>query len=169
MDDTRFFQSQSQPAICSCVVIGVGNTLLADDSAGIAVVNRLRDGRLLPETVRIIDGGTIGLGLLHEIEEADALIIIDAAELGKPPGTVTILTDADMDEQMYGRKRSAHEVAVADLLIAATLMGRLAARRALVAIQPESTRLGLVRTAAVEAAIPKACTAVRSIIEEWTS
>ena len=37
-------------------------------------------------TYRYLDGGTIGLSLLPEIEDADAVIIVDASEIGEQPG-----------------------------------------------------------------------------------
>jgi hydrogenase maturation protease len=72
-----------------------------------------------------------------------------------------------MDAQLVGRKRSAHEVALADLLSAAALNGRLPARRALVAVQPGSTELGLVPLPAVAQAIPRLCDAVHELMTRW--
>ena len=72
-----------------------------------------------------------------------------------------------MDRQLCGKKRTAHEVALADLISAGELSGRAPERRALIAIQPASTDWGLTPTAAVAAAIPRACGAVRDLIERW--
>ncbi len=72
-----------------------------------------------------------------------------------------------MDAQLGGRKRSAHEVALADLMGAAALSGHLPGRRALVAVQPESTALGLDPTPTVAAAIPQLCRAVDDLLQRW--
>ena len=117
--------------------------------------------------VALRDGGTIGLALLSEIEESGALIAIDAMELGAAPGTVQAFRGPDMDRQLCGKKRTAHEVALADLIMAARLAGCAPERRALVAIQPASTKWGLSPTEPILAAIPKACSAVLSLIEDW--
>jgi hydrogenase maturation protease len=73
----------------------------------------------------------------------------------------------DMDKQLRGSKRTAHEVALSDLISAAHLAGTVPQRRALIAIQPGSTGWGLAPTKSVGAAIPKACKAVTSILESW--
>lgn len=143
--------------------MGVGNTLLQDDGVGIHVTDLLRKRRPAQPSVAYIDGGTIGLSLLPCVEDADALIIVDAAELNAAPGTIRVFRGAEIEQQMSGRKRSVHEVAISDLLSAATLRGTCPALRALVAIQPLSTDLGLEPTAAIQAVIPAACAAVTEL------
>ena len=80
-----------------------------------------------------------GLALLPDIQDAGALIVIDAAEFGAEPGTVRVMQGAEMDAQLGGKKRTAHEVALADLMAAAELTGSRPVRCALVAVQPAST------------------------------
>jgi hydrogenase maturation protease len=72
-----------------------------------------------------------------------------------------------MDRQLAGSKRSAHEVALADLIQAARLSGCAPPRRALVGIQPEVTSWGLEPTPAVAAAIPRAVQCILNLLEEW--
>jgi hydrogenase maturation protease len=97
------------------------------------------------------------------------LVAIDAARFGGAPGTVRVFEGAAMDAQLEGRKRSAHEVALADLLSAAALNGRLPALRALVAVEPGSTELGLDPSAEVARAIPELCDAVHALLQRWES
>ena len=150
------------------LVMGVGNTLLQDDGVGIHVTNRLRESVPHQSNVEYVDGGTMGLSLLPSVEDADALIIVDAAEMNAPPGTVRIFRGAEIEMQMSGRKRSVHEVAISDLLSAAALRGTCPTQRALVAIQPFSTDLGLEPTPLIRAAIPAACAAVHELAGELT-
>jgi len=144
------------------VVMGVGNTLLQDDGIGVHVTEALRaDGQ--DATARsdlcfeIIDGGTIGA----------AVIVVDASELGQPPGTVEIFRNEEIDRQLSGKRRTVHEVALADLFAAAAIRGRSPARRALVAIQPACTEWGLEPTTDVRAAIPRAHQAILELAHEW--
>ena len=67
-----------------------------------------------------------------------------------------------------GAIRYGAEPGYADLMAAAELCGRLPARRALVAVQPASTALGLEPTAEVAAAIPALCAAVQELVTRWT-
>lgn len=161
--------SERKPAV---LVLGLGNILQADDGAGIHVVHELQrrrdgDGTKLPDEAVLRDGGTIGLSLLAEIEGCDALIVVDAMELGAEPGTIGVFEDSDIMTQLGGKKRSAHEVALADLLAAAQLTGRLPKRCALVGIQPGRVGWGMEAEAPVAAAIPQACDEVARLVGKW--
>ena len=150
----------------SILVLGLGNTLLSDDGVGVHVLQCLEKDQ--NDKVSYCEGGTLGLSLLPDIENATSLIVIDAAELRAKPGTMRTFIGADMDVQIGGRKKSAHEVALSDLIDTATLMGRKPERRALIAIQPETiNEWGLYPTPPIAAAIPAACDAVRTLIKEW--
>jgi hydrogenase maturation protease len=153
------------------LVLGIGNVLLSDDGVGVHVLRALeamQEKGQIHSAVALRDGGTIGLTLLSDIQEHGALIVIDATEFGSEPGTVRAFTGEDMDRQVRGQKRTAHEVALGDLLAAAQLTECTPKRRALIAIQPGSTQWGLAPSDSVRAAIPPACTAVRSLLEEWS-
>jgi len=154
------------PKTKKVLVMGVGNTLLQDDGIGVHVTESLK-ASYSTQDIDILDGGTIGLSLLPEIEDADAVIIIDASEIGERPGSMRIFRNAEIDQQLSGKKRTVHEVAVSDLFSAAAIRGRCPAERALIAIQPGSTELGLEMTADVQAAVPGACEAINSITHKW--
>ena len=61
------------------LVLGVGNLLLTDESAGVRVIGFLEERMPESSGVILMDGGTIGLGLLNAMEDAASLIIVDAA------------------------------------------------------------------------------------------
>lgn len=154
------------PAIT--LILGIGNSLLADDGVGLHVLRALSDDAQADPSLRLCDGGTVGLALLPEIENCTQLIVIDAVQMGAPSGTLLVFEDAAMDAQMHGSKRSAHEVALADLMGAAHLLGTVPSRRALVGVQPGDTGWGLEPTPPVAAAIAPACAAVRALIKGWS-
>lgn len=154
------------------LVLGVGNTLLQDDGVGVHVTETLRtdfrgDWLRAGCEPEFIDAGTVGLALLPAIEDASAVVVVDATELGAAPGTVRLFRDGQIDRLLSGKRRSVHEVALADLFAAAALRGRSPARRALIAIQPGCTDWGLQPTPAVAAAIPRACAAVWTLLRTW--
>lgn len=161
-------EATDSSCIMAPLILGIGNTLLTDDGIGVhvALAVEVAAGRAA-QPVRVRDGGTIGLSLLAEIEPGAALIAVDAMELHAAPGTMRIFVGADMDRQLRGTKRSAHEVALADLMQAAAFSGIGPARRALVAIQPDITTWGLVPTPAVAAAVPGAVAAILALLEGW--
>ncbi len=145
--------------------MGVGNTLLRDDGIGIHVASALRGSVSSLSGLTIIDGGTIGLALLPEVEESEVLVIVDATELGAPPGTVRVFVNGEIDRFLNGKRPSVHEVAIVDLLAAAGIRGRRPEHCALIGIQPASIDWGLELTDDVQAAVPEACRRIHEFIE----
>ena len=150
------------------VILGVGNTLLSDEGVGIHVLDALSKMELPWDEVDLIDGGTLSFTLAVAIEEADSLIVVDAAQLKSPPGTLHLFRGEEMDRFLFGqRKSSVHEVGLTDLMTIARLTERWPEKRAMVAIQPEKLDWGDVPTAQVQLAIPEACRQIAALLGEW--
>lgn len=149
------------------LVMGIGNTLLQDDGVGVHVTELFKSSREPDSNLDILDGGTIGLSLLPEIEDADAVIIVDASEIGESPGTMRVFRNQEIDKQLSGKRRSVHEVALYDLFSAAAIRGRSPDERVLIAIQPACTEWGLEPTPEVKAAIPLACETLTTMTHRW--
>lgn len=148
-------------------VLGIGNVLLADDGAGVAVVESLRS-ELSARGIDVIDGGTLSYSLLPIIEDCEALVAIDAAQLHARPGTVKVFDGAAMDEYLLKRRSgTVHEVGLADLLDMVRLRDALPARRALVAIQPGRIGWGSELSPEVEQAVTSAAGEVRRLLGAW--
>lgn len=150
------------------LVLGIGNTLLSDEGAGIHAIHYLRQHHAAQPDIEYIDGGTLSFTLAGIIEQADRLIVIDAAQLNAQAGTVRCFVGHDMDSFLtHNRKGSVHEVSLMDLLSIATLTEQLPTQRALVGIQPAIIDWGETPSSQVQAAIPQACNEVLSLIEAW--
>ena len=149
------------------LVLGIGNTLLTDEGAGIHALQALQQLHPESDNVTYLDGGTLSFTLAGAVEEADNLIVIDAAQLQDKPGTVDCLVNEEMDKFLGTCKRSVHEVGLLDLLDIARLTGNLPKRRALVAIQPDVIDWGESPTESVAAAIPKAVEKVADLMRKW--
>jgi hydrogenase maturation protease len=150
------------------LVLGIGNTLLTDEGVGIHVLQALEPALgKLPE-VTLLDGGTLSFTLAGPIEEADALIVVDAANIKTRPGEWALLEGEEMDAfLMSNRKASVHEVGLTDLRAIALLAGHWPEKRALLAIRPQVIDWGEHPTAAVAAAIPPVCAAIVEQIRVW--
>jgi hydrogenase maturation protease len=149
------------------LVLGIGNTLLSDEGAGVHAAAYLRDRLGPPPGVEILDGGTLGFTLAGPIAQAQRLVVIDAARLGAPAGTVRHFTDAEMDRYLKGARGSVHEVGLSDLMDMARLSGHLPAPRALIAIQPQTLDWGDAPSPAVAQAIQRAAALTLELIETW--
>ncbi|HEY9150780.1 MAG TPA: hydrogenase maturation protease, partial [Gammaproteobacteria bacterium] len=120
------------PTPPSVLVLGIGNSLLSDEGVGVHAIHSLEKESPLPG-VQYLDGGTLSFTLAGTIEDSEQLIVVDAAELGAPAGTVRCFEGTAMDGFLgSNRKRSVHEVSLLDLLAVVLLAGRLPERRALV-------------------------------------
>lgn len=151
------------------LVLGFGNVLLRDDGAGVQLMTQLR-GELGADAAEFVDGGTMSFSLLPHIEATGELLVIDAAELDGPPGTVRLFEGAAMDDFLRGmRRRTVHEVGIIDLMDMARLRDCLPARRALLCIQPGRIDWGEVLSLPVCQAMPGAARAARDLLTRWAA
>jgi hydrogenase maturation protease len=102
------------------LVLGLGNVILGDEGVGVHVVRAL-EKQALPDGVECLDGGTGGFILLEPLQNADRIILIDAAADGNPPGTVTRTTPRFSKD--YPPTLTAHDIGVKDLLDAFYMQG----------------------------------------------
>ncbi|MGD8783211.1 MAG: HyaD/HybD family hydrogenase maturation endopeptidase [Thioalkalispiraceae bacterium] len=150
------------------LILGIGNTLLSDEGVGVHAVRFLQEQHTELPGTRFIDGGTLSFTLATEIEQADNLIVIDAAQLHADPGTVKTFVDDEMDQFLgKGNKRSVHEVSLLDLLHISRMTGHFPTHRALIGIQPQKLDWGEAPTESVSAAIPLACEQAVDQIRSW--
>jgi hydrogenase maturation protease len=149
-------------------VLGLGNTLLADDGAGIHVIRQLAQDPTTPAWLKPLDGGTLGFRLTSLIAGADQLLIIDAADLGEPAGTIRLLSESEIAAHLrQTKRRSAHEAGLADLLTLAKLEGFAPRHLALLAIQPRTIDWGEAPSEPVAAALPAARALALRTAHNW--
>jgi hydrogenase maturation protease len=124
------------------LVLGVGNILLRDEGLGVRAVERLVAAHPLPERVCVLDGGTLGLDLLPYLQQNGILMVIDAVQAGRPPGSL-IRLEGEAILPALALKLSAHQVGLQELLATGRLLGTLPARIVLWGIEPASLDWGL--------------------------
>ena len=150
------------------LILGVGNTLLTDEGAGVHALYYLQKQTDLPPGIEFLDAGTLSFVLADAIAEATNLIIFDAAQLDEKPGTVKAFEGDALDDFLLGGKRSVHEVGFADLMDIARLQDCLPENRALIGIQPAELGWGDQPGELVKAAIPLAAKLARELLQRWT-
>ena len=150
----------------SVLVLGIGNIIMSDDGAGVRVVQRLAEEFRFPPEVMVLDGGTLGLDLLPELEGVEKLIVVDAVETGKPPGTLVRLTGDDVSIAVE-TKVSPHQMGLKDLLAAASLQGSLPGELVLLGIQPARVETGTVLSPAVAARLESLMGNVVDKLARW--
>ena len=99
------------------MILGIGNTLFADEGFGVRAVETLSARYTFPEHVTLIDGGVLGVTLLGYIAQADQLIVVDCVRNQGKPGDLYRLSGQQIPDRMRA-KNSLHQV---DFLEALTL------------------------------------------------
>ncbi len=152
-------------------VLGLGNRLQADEALGGLVVERLHaneallDGLPDASSVELLDGGTIGLGLLPYVAGLDGLVVVDIIDAGRSPGSLVDLDGRDVLDR--GAAISVHDLGASEILGALLFMDALPQRVRVVGIQPRSIELGLELSADVAAGVPALIGAIRGHLAAW--
>jgi hydrogenase maturation protease len=149
------------------LILGIGNTLLSDEGAGIHALNLLQSEYHHIPNLTFLDGGTLSFTLAIWIEDCTNLIVFDATEFYSSAGTVNTFVGAAMDDFLGKSKRSAHEVGLLDLMDISRLTDNLPENRALIGIQPQKIGWGMQPTDSVQQALPIAVKEAVKLIEQW--
>ncbi len=145
------------------LVLGIGNPLLGDDGAGLALLAGLAG---VPEPmVEYVDGGTQGLALLGYLAGRRAVVILDAVMNGAPPGSVHVLRGEEALRLATARSSTAHESNAGELLAAAALLGQLPEEVVVVGIEPERLQTGIGFSDAVLEGLGEAAAQAREVVK----
>ena len=93
---------------------------MGDEGVGVHVVREI-EKLPLPAQVECLDGGTGGFILLEPLQQADRIVLIDAATDGNPIGTVSRTTPKFAKD--YPPTMTAHDIGMKDLLDAFYIQG----------------------------------------------
>jgi hydrogenase maturation protease len=154
-----------KPSQMKTVVLGLGNLIQSDDGVGLFALRRLEQDPRVPPDVSLVEGGTKGLELVPYVCEASHLLVLDSLEAGAPAGTVLRVEGEDL-RSLPGRG-SAHQLALADLLVALRMLGKEPQQTVLLGVQPANTDLGVQLTPSVEAAVPMLVEAAVAELSRW--
>lgn len=148
------------------LILGLGNVLLKDEGAGIAAINIIRDSFRFIGDVDIIDGGTLGLDLLHIVGGCEKVLIVDAVDFGKEPGYVGLLEKEEIPQTLFW-KPSAHNIGLSDLMSALRLIEQMPDKLCLVGIQPEALTPGIEISVTILNQMNKLLELVKTRLKEW--
>ena len=96
------------------VIIGLGNTVLSDDGAGIYVA-RLLSGRIGSDGVDVFETDAAGMNLMEMLAGSDRAVLVDAILLDdEDPGTVFRLKTDDL--RITPRLSSVHDIDIVTAL-----------------------------------------------------
>jgi len=108
----------------------------------------------------------MGLDLLSYLEGVDHLLVVDAVDAGRPPGTIIRLTDGEIPA-FLGRKLSPHQIGLADLLTVAALRDLMPRQVVLIGVQPKALGTGLELSPTVGEQVPSIAQMVVKEVRNW--
>lgn len=135
------------------VVLGVGNTILTDEAAGVRAVEALEKAYKMPPGVQVIDGGTSGMEMIEDLSNLDFLIVIDVVKTGAAPGTIVKIA-GDEIPVFFRRKLSPHQIALPDVLACLELLDTMPREIIVLGVELISLELGMEMTPTVARQIP---------------
>ncbi|HVM00993.1 MAG TPA: hydrogenase maturation protease [Egibacteraceae bacterium] len=155
------------------LVAGVGQVLRGDDGFGVEVARRLATLDL-GKSVRVIETGTGGINLVTALyDPTDVLIVLDAVDHGRPPGTVMVIEPevADVDDlpqlARWDFLADMHYTKPESAFMLAKALGVLPERFLLVGCQPQETEtLEVGLSPAVARAVEVAIAEVRRLLDQ---
>ena len=148
------------------IVLGLGNTLNKDEGLGVHALKALEAQLGEAGTLEFVDGGVLGLNLLPWVEETSHLLILDAINARKVPGTVIEMTGEEIP--MYtGIKMSDHQITFQEVLGLAKFRQKLPPYLHLIGAQPLDLSIGLDLSPEIAAVIPEITQRAAQRLSVW--
>ena len=136
------------------LLLGIGNILLGDDGLGSWFASSFPQRYRIPPNLEVIEGGTLGLELLDCIAGRRALVVVDAVTTRDGIAGNVVRLEGESVPTTLQSKLSTHDIALRDLLAAATLLGCMPTAVVLCGIEPAEITPRIALSAPVRAAIP---------------
>lgn len=144
------------------LILGLGNPLLGDEGIGVRVVEELKELDL-PDGVTVVEGGTSGLGLVGLMEGYQRVIVVDAADMGHPPGHVVRFTPLEAQLKTAEAPLSLHQIGLGEVLALAEALEVAPAELVIIGVQPSRVEMGVRLSPEAEKVIPQI---IRIILDE---
>lgn len=152
--------------VAEITVLGIGNIILSDEGFGVRVVEFLKKNYEFPENVQLLDGGTLGVELMHFVVGTSKLLIIDSIDGGVEGGKILHLHDNEILNH-FTQKISAHEIGIQDILTMLEVTGKKIPAVELIGAQPFSLDAGINLTPQMEKLLPIFAEKALEILTAW--
>ncbi len=117
--------------------------MMTDEGIGVAVVARLHQCADLPANVEVVDLGTGGLSVLHELHGRSKVVFVDCAYMDASPATIRRFTPDEVCSAKVQTRLSLHEGDLLQTLELARQLGELPPEIVIYGIEPEQVTFNL--------------------------
>jgi hydrogenase maturation protease len=143
------------------LIAGIGNVLLGDDGVGPFAIKVLEAEYDFQENVELADLGTPGLDLQLYLSGADAVILVDSAELGGEAGAIRLFRKQDILRIPPRTRIDPHSPALRESISLAELIGATPGELLMIGVQGSRFEPGSTLSSSVRQRIPYVIDAVR--------
>ena len=141
-------------------ILGIGNDLRTDDGLGPYIIENLRidDPRVMIENV-----GSVPEGFARNLAEfgAERVIMVDAADMMKPPGHIELVTK----DRIGGINISTHSMPLSFLMM--YLEQETGGKTILIGIQPKSIQFGEGLTPEIQEVVDNTINTLEHVLNEY--
>jgi len=124
-------------------LIGLGNYTAHDDAIGVCVIEHIVAGDL-EHGFRAIDLGANAMNLVAYLDAAtEAIVIVDAAQMGQEPGTFRVFSPVEVETQKQLPGISTHEGDVLAVLNLARTAGSPIPPVMMMGVEPQDMTSGI--------------------------
>lgn len=142
-------------------IISVGNDLYGDDGIGTAILKKAKEYSAFANTP-LIDCATDALSIIDHFQDAEHVLIIDAAKMGEPPGSVKLFDATKAKLLIKTDHLSVHGISLTETMKIAKRIGVYPKTVTIMGIEPEQLSVNRGLSSTVSDAIP---TALAKLIE----
>jgi len=154
-----------KPVSQDVLVLGIGNPLMGDDGVGCQVIELLAECSL-PPNVKIEDAGLPGWGLPAWFEGCSNVILVDAVQMGQPPGSWRRFRPEQVRMELEGDALSLHQPDLACGLALAQALDLLPENLVIYGIEPAAVNPGEALSPAVRLSLPNVVTSILNDLEK---
>ncbi|MFH1074763.1 MAG: hydrogenase maturation protease [Candidatus Firestonebacteria bacterium] len=147
------------------VIIGIGSVLREDDALGVRIVEVFENEKLFGKKARLVCGDISGLDILKYFEKHVKVIVIDAADMKLPLGTVKAFKPEEIITKIEGPAGSSHGFNLTHTLEIAKSLN-MSDNIVIIGIQPSDTSFGLELSEKIRILFPQIVKKTAKIIED---
>ena len=149
-------------------VMGIGNILFKDEGLGVYAAQYLQANYEFSPAVDLIDGGTMGMNMIHTYQRYQRLIILDtiSVDAAEQPGAIYCL-NADVLQGLGHCRKTAHEIEVLQTLELGALAGDMADIQIIAMVPEEINDVSISLSQTVLEAMPMFVETILAELSKW--
>ena len=152
-------------SIMKITVLGIGNILMQDEGIGVVLMEALQGLRDWGSDVEFIDGGAGGLSLITIIEQAQRLLVLDAADMRLHPGDWRLILPVQIVQEDSLSQLTLHHVPFGETLALCEQFFKRPPTK-IFAIQPAVVDFGRQLSPLLQEALPQLVSAAAEVMEQ---